>query len=107
MTRFRRLIRSARIAGFWFAAPVILLSIDAAEHVWVALPVMALMAFLYRWVFITAPDSIQGSVIQGKGTLNSVIDAFCLFVFSLSPYRKVRKKRYLHHNYTGAPGTVS
>ncbi len=85
----------------WAASLIFLLKLDRAEQPWLFIPGMLVQTFLYTGIFITAHDAIHGSIVKGWHKFNTAVGAFCLFVYALFPYRKVREKHFDHHRYSG------
>ena len=87
------------VAGTWGYTLFFLLSLDIPEQPWLILPGIFLQTFLYTGLFITAHDAIHGTVIRRHPAVNRVVGAFCLFVYALFPYERVRRKHFLHHRF--------
>ncbi len=56
-----------------------------------------LITFLYTGLFITAHDSMHGTVSRYK-IVNYVIGMLCCFLFAGFSYRKLRNNHFLHHS---------
>ena len=101
MKKYTGLLIASTVILAWTLSLVFLLQVDLGERLWIIVPGMLVQTFLYTGIFITAHDAIHGTVAPRKHKLNSVIGAFCLFVYALFPYKKVRAKHFDHHRYSG------
>lgn len=61
------------------------------------------LTFLYTGLFITAHDSIHGSIWPRHRKVNAWIGRVILFLYALFPYGKVREQHFLHHKFPGSP----
>ena len=61
------------------------------------------MIHLYTGLFITAHDSIHGTVCKYP-TLNNLIGKFCLMVFAGFDYEFLREEHWNHHANAGHVG---
>ncbi len=57
-----------------------------------------IQTFLFTGLFITAHDSMHGSICDHRG-LNKTIGFFCTSFYAAMDYRVLRKKHQLHHQY--------
>jgi beta-carotene ketolase (CrtW type) len=87
----------------WIAILIYFLQCDLKARPWLIVPGVLSLTFLYTGIFITAHDAIHGAILPGRHKLNAAIGAFCLFIYALFPYRKVRSKHFDHHRYPGSP----
>jgi beta-carotene ketolase (CrtW type) len=85
----------------WATHLVFLLQVDLGLHPWLVVPGLLMQTFLYTGMFITAHDAIHGAIAPRKHKQNAAIGAFCLFVYALFPYFKVREKHFDHHRFAG------
>ena len=56
---------------------------------------------LYTGLFITAHDSIHGTICSSFPKLNGMIGRFCLMVFAGFDYDLIREEHWKHHSHAG------
>lgn len=56
-----------------------------------------LMTFLYTGLFITAHDSMHGTVSKNR-RLNNLIGSVACFLFAGFKFRELKKKHFMHHS---------
>ena len=103
MSRYKGLFIAAIVILSWAASLVLLLRLNIQQFPWLVLPGVIVQTFLYTGIFITAHDSIHGTVVPRQHKVNAAIGKFCLFVYALFSFNKVREKHFDHHRF---PGTL-
>ncbi|RQW02372.1 beta-carotene ketolase, partial [candidate division KSB1 bacterium] len=86
----------------WAVSLIYFLQRDLGENPWLVPAGLLVLTFLYTGLFITAHDAIHGAILPGKHKWNAAIGAFCLFVYALFPYSKIRRNHFDHHRYPGS-----
>lgn len=103
MNNYKGLFIATGIILAWATSLVLLLRLNIPESPWLIVPGLLLQTFLYTGIFITAHDAIHGTIVPRKYKLNAAIGRFCLFVYALFSFNKVREKHFDHHRF---PGTL-
>lgn len=102
MKKYKGLLLAFTIILSWISCLIFLFTVDLSKHIGLILPGFLAQTFLYTGIFITAHDAIHNSILPGRPKFNQAIGAFCLFVYALFPYNKVREKHFSHHRYSGS-----
>lgn len=87
----------------WATSLVYFLGQDIGERLWLVIPALLWLTFLYTGLFITAHDAMHGAILPGRHRWNGAIGAFCLFIYALFPYNKIRRNHFEHHRHPGSP----
>ena len=61
---------------------------------------LALQAYLFTGLFITAHDAMHGSVSANHG-VNTIVGSVCCFLFAGLSYRRLLRNHRLHHAHPG------
>lgn len=93
-------LAAATIIGAWGTTLVVLLSSDLnLQGLWWALPALLLQTFLYTGLFITAHDSMHGTVTPDYPRLNRVVGWAAVILYALFSFRKLRTLHWEHHRH--------
>jgi beta-carotene ketolase (CrtW type) len=88
---------SVAVAGGVFFFPVTLSTIA-----W-SVPLIALIAFLYTGLFITAHDAMHRTLMPRDPFWNDLLGQICVRLFALFSYAKLREKHWQHHQAPAGP----
>ena len=102
MKRYLGLVFAICILAMWAILLSYFLQYDIKQRPGLILPGLIFLTFIYTGIFITAHDAIHGTIMPRKHKLNAAIGRFCLFIYALLPYNKVRSKHFEHHRYPGS-----
>ena len=84
----------------WFVNLAIALSLDFSFANPLIYLLFLIQTHLFTGLFITAHDSMHGTVSQSK-SLNDFIGKICTFLYAFFPYQNLYKKHHLHHKHVG------
>ena len=95
---------AATVVANWAAALGLLLGpwSDGLPH-WLWPLGTVWLTFLYTGLFITAHDSIHGSLWPGRRQVNAWIGRVILLAYALFPYGRVRSQHFKHHRFPARP----
>ena len=92
------------ILGTWLVSLALLLGqpLGSASLAWIP-PAVGLQTFLYTGLFITAHDSMHGTVCPHAPRLNRALGSLSLVLFALFSFRKLKTEHHKHH---AGPGSA-
>jgi len=102
MKKYRGLFIAGTILVLWFLSLITLLSVSLEKFPYIIPFGILVQTFLYTGIFITAHDAMHGIIVPGHFKMNSWVGTFCLLVYALFPYNKVRTKHYEHHHHVAS-----
>lgn len=88
------------IIGGWAAVLTALLSVEMTVEYWWWIPgAVALQAFLYTGLFITAHDGMHETITPDFPRLNDLVGKMCVGLFALFSFRKLKRLHWAHHRH--------
>ena len=93
------------IIGGWLASLALLLSSEVTvEGLWWVPLAMGIQTFLYTGLFITAHDSMHGTVTPDYRLYNDVVGKVAVALYALFSFRKLRTLHWEHHRHPAREG---
>lgn len=84
--------------SLWTADLILLFQLDLAEiPFWIVPLAMLWHAYVDTGLFITAHDSMHGSILPRHRKLNNLVGVIAVFLYAMFSYKKLRTKHWEHH----------
>ena len=95
-------IASAVISSWLFVWAASLAWGDASTTpLWLLLPWIMALSFLYTGLFITAHDGMHGTIAPGRPLLNYRIAQLSVFLYACFSLKHLREEHFKHHQFPG------
>ncbi|MEM1349618.1 MAG: fatty acid desaturase [Myxococcota bacterium] len=88
---------ASTILGLWALSLLVLLTQPLPVWAWPA--GVALQTFLYTGLFITAHDSMHGTVFPASSTINDAFGRLAATLYALFSFTSMREEHWKHHDH--------